>query len=101
MADGVSYQRLCADEDGGGVGCPGGGGYAEEDRLVSTIMSSMGKNKIGGFYQYRASKAALNAIMRSLAIDLGKRGILAIAVHPGWVRTDMGGRRRTSTRPPA
>ena len=65
----------------------------EQKKIVSltTIMSSMAKNKIGGFYQYRASKAALNAVMRSLAIDLGKRGIVAIPVHPGWVRTDMGG----------
>ncbi len=65
----------------------------EQKKIVSltTIMASLAKNTIGGFYQYRASKAGLNAIMRSLAIDLGKRGIIAIPIHPGWVRTDMGG----------
>jgi NAD(P)-dependent dehydrogenase (short-subunit alcohol dehydrogenase family) len=65
----------------------------EQKKIVSltTIMASLAKNTIGGFYQYRASKAALNAIMRSMAIDLGKRGIIAIPIHPGWVRTDMGG----------
>ncbi|HEU4530785.1 MAG TPA: SDR family oxidoreductase [Steroidobacteraceae bacterium] len=65
----------------------------EQKKIVSltSIMASIAKNTIGGFYQYRASKAALNAIMRSMAIDLGKRGIVAIPIHPGWVRTDMGG----------
>ncbi|HUN25586.1 MAG TPA: SDR family oxidoreductase [Steroidobacteraceae bacterium] len=61
---------------------------------VSTIMASMARNDLGGFYPYRASKAALNAITVSLAVDLGRRhGIIAAAVHPGWVRTDMGGPR--------
>jgi len=61
---------------------------------VSTLMASMGKNSMGGFYAYRASKAALNAIVVSLALDLGRRhGIIAAALHPGWVRTDMGGAR--------
>ncbi len=61
---------------------------------ISTIMASMARNSMGGFYAYRASKAALNAIMVSLAIDLGRRhGIVAAALHPGWVRTDMGGPR--------
>ena len=66
---------------------------SEQKKIVSltTIMASIAKNTIGGFYQYRASKAALNAIMRSMAIDLGKRGVIAIPIHPGWVRTDMGG----------
>jgi NAD(P)-dependent dehydrogenase (short-subunit alcohol dehydrogenase family) len=61
---------------------------------ISTIMASMAKNGLGGFYAYRASKAALNAITVSLAVDLGRRhGIIAAALHPGWVRTDMGGPR--------
>ena len=52
---------------------------SEQKKIVSltTIMASIAKNTIGGFYQYRASKAALNAIMRSMAIDLGKRGVIA------------------------
>ncbi len=61
---------------------------------ISTIMASLARNNMGGFYAYRASKAALNAIMVSLAIDLGRRhGIAVAAIHPGWVRTDMGGPR--------
>jgi NAD(P)-dependent dehydrogenase (short-subunit alcohol dehydrogenase family) len=61
---------------------------------ISTIMASMARNNMGGFYAYRASKAALNAIMVSLAIDLQRRHrIIAAVLHPGWVRTDMGGSR--------
>ena len=46
---------------------------------------------MGGLYRYRASKAAVNAIMKSMAIDLANFGVLAVAIHPGWARTDMGG----------
>jgi NAD(P)-dependent dehydrogenase (short-subunit alcohol dehydrogenase family) len=45
----------------------------------------------GGDHTYRASKAALNMFTRNLAIDLKDDGIIVVAVHPGWVRTDMGG----------
>lgn len=65
-------------------------------RLValSSIIGSIAKNEIGGLYAYRATKAALNAVMRSLAIDLGrKHKIVAAPIHPGWVRTEMGGPR--------
>jgi NAD(P)-dependent dehydrogenase (short-subunit alcohol dehydrogenase family) len=61
----------------------------------SSMLGSMNLNTTGGLYGYRASKAAVNAIMKSMAVDLGRRGILAAAVHPGWVRTDMGGRNAT------
>lgn len=40
---------------------------------------------------YRTSKAALNAAMKSLAIDLEEQGIGVVLLHPGWVKTDMGG----------
>lgn len=59
---------------------------------LSSMLGSMSLNTTGGLYAYRASKAAVNAIMKSMAVDLLKRGILAVALHPGWVRTDMGGR---------
>lgn len=61
---------------------------------LTSILGSIEKNRIGSLYAYRASKAAVNAIMRSMAIDLAKsHGIAATALHPGWVRTDMGGPR--------
>ena len=67
---------------------------ASEQRKIVTLTSMLGSvalNTVGGLYAYRASKAAVNAMMRSMAIDLGKRGILAAPIHPGWVRTALGG----------
>ena len=66
---------------------------AERGRIVtlSSMLGSMTMNRQGGLYAYRASKAGVNAIMKSMAIDLTDRGIICIALHPGWVRTDMGG----------
>ncbi len=58
---------------------------------LTSEVASMAENNFGGLYGYRASKAAVNGIMRSMSIDLAKRGIIAIPLHPGWARTDMGG----------
>ena len=69
---------------------------SEQKKIVAltTVLASIGQNTLGGLYAYRSSKAALNALMRSMAIDLGRRhGIAATSLHPGWVRTDMGGPR--------
>lgn len=66
------------------------------DKRIVTITSGMGSladNSSGGSYAYRSSKAAVNMVMRSLAIDLAPRGITCVAINPGWVRTDMGGPR--------
>uniref|UniRef100_A0A8C3GY45 Uncharacterized protein n=1 Tax=Corvus moneduloides TaxID=1196302 RepID=A0A8C3GY45_CORMO len=41
-------------------------------------------------YPYRASKAAQNMVTRCLAVELQDKGILCVAIHPGWVKTDMG-----------
>jgi NAD(P)-dependent dehydrogenase (short-subunit alcohol dehydrogenase family) len=63
-------------------------------RLMVTITSGMGSladNTSGGFIPYRTSKAAVNMLMRSAAIDLRPRGITCVVVNPGWVKTDMGG----------
>src|SRR5215211_765158 len=65
-----------------------------ERRLVVTITSAMGSladNTSGGSIAYRSSKAAVNMVMRSAAIDLAPRGISCVVVNPGWVKTDMGG----------
>jgi NAD(P)-dependent dehydrogenase (short-subunit alcohol dehydrogenase family) len=67
---------------------------ASERKLIVTITSKMGSlmdNTSGGSYQYRSSKAAVNAVMKSLSIDLESRGLIALVLHPGWVLTDMGG----------
>lgn len=58
---------------------------------ISTQMGSIADNTSGGYYIYRSSKAALNAVVRSLAHDLRARGVIVVALHPGWVATDMGG----------
>ena len=58
---------------------------------ISSGMGSITDNGSGGSYAYRTSKSALQMVMRSLAMDLGGRGIIAVAMNPGWVRTDMGG----------
>jgi len=57
---------------------------------MSSRMGSISDNTSGGSYSYRASKAALNAITKSLSIDLVNDGIIACVVHPGWARTYMG-----------
>ncbi len=61
--------------------------------LLSSQMASIEDNQKGGSYIYRSSKAALNAIGKSLAIDLKAQGITLGMLHPGWVQTDMGGPR--------
>ena len=63
-------------------------------KLIVTLTSGMGSitdNTSGGSILYRSSKAAVNMITRSLAIDLASRGITCVVVNPGWVQTDMGG----------
>ena len=57
----------------------------------SSLMGSIGDNGSGGFYAYRISKVALNMVARSVANDLKSRGVIAVALHPGWVKTRMGG----------
>lgn len=58
---------------------------------VSSRMGSIGENTSGGAYIYRSSKAALNMVSKSMAVDLAPRGITVVVFHPGWVKTDMGG----------
>ena len=45
----------------------------------------------GGMYAYGATKAGVNRVMMSLAIDLRDRGVCVASIHPGYVQTDMGG----------
>jgi NAD(P)-dependent dehydrogenase (short-subunit alcohol dehydrogenase family) len=65
-----------------------------ERKLAVTItsgMGSIGDNTSGGSIPYRSSKAAVNMVMRSAAIDLAPRHITCVLLSPGWVKTDMGG----------
>jgi len=67
---------------------------ASDRKCIATLSSKMGSmtdNTSGGSYIYRSSKAAVNAVMKSLASDLGPQGVISVLLHPGWVRTDMGG----------
>jgi len=58
---------------------------------ISSLMGSLADNSSGGSILYRSSKAALNAAMKSLSIDLKPESIGVLILHPGWVLTDMGG----------
>ena len=58
---------------------------------MTSKMGSMADNGSGNSYIYRSSKAALNAVVKSMSIDLRSDGIKCVALHPGWVKTDMGG----------
>ena len=59
--------------------------------VLSSQMGSIEDNSSGGSILYRSSKAALNAAMKSLSIDLQDDDIGVLIFHPGWVKTDMGG----------
>lgn len=58
---------------------------------MSSILGSIESNKEGSLYHYRVTKSGLNAATKSLSIDLKNDGIMALSLHPGWVKTDMGG----------
>jgi NAD(P)-dependent dehydrogenase (short-subunit alcohol dehydrogenase family) len=58
---------------------------------MSSVLGSIASNVEGGLYPYRITKTGLNAATKSMAIDLKGNDIMAISLHPGWVKTDMGG----------
>jgi NAD(P)-dependent dehydrogenase (short-subunit alcohol dehydrogenase family) len=67
---------------------------ASQRRLValqSSLMGSIADNGSGGYHAYRASKAALNMLAKGLSVDLAGKGVTVVTLHPGWVRTRMGG----------
>jgi NAD(P)-dependent dehydrogenase (short-subunit alcohol dehydrogenase family) len=59
--------------------------------VISSKMGAIGTMSTASGWLYRASKAAVNAILRAASIELGAQGVVCMAFHPGWVRTDMGG----------
>jgi NAD(P)-dependent dehydrogenase (short-subunit alcohol dehydrogenase family) len=67
---------------------------AARRRTVINLSSGLGSisgNKDGGWYAYRASKAALNQLTRTMAAELAGESFICISISPGWVQTDMGG----------
>lgn len=70
-------------------------GQAKKVLNVSTGMGSIADNSSGGSWGYRLSKAALNMATKNLALELAPAGISCVAVNPGWVQTDMGGKSAT------
>jgi len=70
-------------------------GQASRVVNLSSDAGSLAMHADGGNYSYPASKAGLNMITRCLAGDFRKDGVIVISLHPGWIRTDMGGERAT------
>ena len=73
-------------------------------RLIVNVSSQLGsiRNNTGGSsYGYRASKAALNMLTTCMAHELRPRGFTCVAMHPGWVRTRMGGQQAPLSAPDA
>ncbi len=58
---------------------------------ISSIMGSIAATERGGSLSYRIAKAGVNMLSRSLAAELATEGIISLALHPGWVQTEMGG----------
>ncbi len=61
--------------------------------FMTSILGSVELNTSGGYDLYRASKAGLNTLTRTLVAELepAHQKLTVLSVHPGWVRTDMGG----------
>jgi NAD(P)-dependent dehydrogenase (short-subunit alcohol dehydrogenase family) len=59
--------------------------------VISSRMGSIGERSAPNGSLYRASKAALNSVLKDVSLTFGPQGAICAAFHPGWVQTDMGG----------
>jgi NAD(P)-dependent dehydrogenase (short-subunit alcohol dehydrogenase family) len=59
--------------------------------VISSRMGSIGEREAPNGSLYRASKAALNSVLKDASLVFGPQGATCAAFHPGWVQTDMGG----------
>ncbi len=57
---------------------------------ISSGAGSIAERQSGSWYAYNTSKSGVNMVSRLLGFELGARGIIVIALNPGWVQTDMG-----------
>ncbi len=66
---------------------------AGKGRTIGMMSSRLGSHSYntGSYLAYRATKAALNSVVRTMAAELKEKGVMTVALHPGHVRTDMGG----------
>jgi NAD(P)-dependent dehydrogenase (short-subunit alcohol dehydrogenase family) len=63
-------------------------------RIIATMgtrMGSLADNSSGSHYIYRTTKAGGHMVAKSLSLDLREKGIISVILHPGWVRTGIGG----------
>lgn len=65
--------------------------------VVSSRVGSIGDNTSGGAYSYRSSKAAVNALFKSLAVDLKEKNVPVLILHPGIVKTNLDPRWKDGT----
>ena len=66
---------------------------AGKRRIIVNMSSELGsiEHSNGRWYAYRTSKAALNQVTKTMSVELAPEGFICVVLHPGWVRTDMGG----------
>ena len=70
---------------------------ASERRVIATISSRLGSEPTYLMVPYRISKTALNQVVMQIALGLRERGVISVALHPGWVQNDISGTRAILT----
>jgi NAD(P)-dependent dehydrogenase (short-subunit alcohol dehydrogenase family) len=56
---------------------------------LTARVGSISENKMGGWYSYRCSKAAMNQFTKTMAIEMARSGVRVLSMHPGTVDTDL------------